>query len=184
MLSSFHPFSSSADPIYLQYVHVHLLAFTNSFTVARTLHNLSTSLLEGHIRTLVASLPPPQNSTSTAPITLTITFPTTHSRVVITQPPPSRSWWEKLTGPKIVSKNYEVLESVWPFATTPADGGTSGLTREFAMMSEGEWWECWRPAIRNSVLKGMTGWVGIEEWVEAAMGVEVPVKGKGKGRDW
>lgn len=43
-----------------------------------------------------------------------------------------------------------------------------------------EWWREWQFAIWNAVLGGKKGWVTVEDWIEAKMGV----REKERGRDW
>jgi hypothetical protein len=162
---SFQPTSQSNNP-------------PSSFTLTRTPQHLDTSYISGQIRNLVASTPTPYTGT------LSITFPSTHSTLVIAKTAPPKNWFEKLVGPKLKSREYKPVESVWPFATAPP--GTSaamgmGMGRECAVQNEGEWWGVWEGAIRAGVVGRRKGWVGVEEWVEGAMGGSASESGKGEG---
>ncbi|KIW91505.1 uncharacterized protein Z519_07471 [Cladophialophora bantiana CBS 173.52] len=47
-----------------------------------------------------------------------------------------------------------------------------------------EWWREWQFAIRNAVLSGRRGWVTVEDWVEAKMGMREKERAKEWGGDY
>lgn len=131
--------------------------------------------MEGHIRSLVASTPYTG--------TLTVDFPIAHSKVVVRKGKDESSgsgFLGKLIlgnnkKPDLNIKRYDVVQSVWPYATAPPEG----KTRECAKLSEQGWWEVWKLPIRNSILAKKRGWVTVEDRMEAAMVLDLPVK-----KDW
>lgn len=137
--------------------------------------------MEGRIRSLVASTR--YNGT------LTVEFPVTYSKVVVRKGKDESSSGGFL-GKLITVKNkkadlnikrYDVLQSVWPYATAPA----GGKTRDCAKLSEQDWWDVWKLPIRNSILAKKRGWVTAEDRMEAAMGLDLPVrKDWGSGNEW
>jgi hypothetical protein len=46
------------------------------------------------------------------------------------------------------------------------------------------WWREWHPAVRNAVLSGRKGWVTVEDWMEAKMGVREKERLKEWGVDY
>lgn len=135
--------------------------------------------MEGCIRNLVASTH--YNGS------LTVEFPITYSKVVVRKgkdESSSSGFLGKLIPTKIKRPNlndYDVIQSVWPYATAPA----GGEPRDCAKLSEQDWWDVWKLPIRNSVLAKKRGWVTAEDGMEAAMGLDLPVrKDWGNGNEW
>jgi hypothetical protein len=58
--------------------------------------------------------------------------------------------------------------------------------RECAVQSEQEWFRIWKEPIRNAVLAKRKGYVTVEDWNDAVMGVKVSEREKGWGGhgDW
>ena len=79
-----------------------------------------------------------------------------------------------------------MIQSVWPYATSPTIGAGSSL-RECAAQSEQAWWQVWKTPIHNAVLAKKRGWVTAEDWIETTMGLAATEREKewGKGaNDW
>lgn len=166
-----------------------------SFILERTVANLDTNWLEGQIRTLIASLGYKGD--------VSVTFPITHARVIIQSPDRVNKFFTNLTtffaGGK---RRYGVVKVVWPFASCGraelleegrVDGSTSNnnhnnnnnnntratasgmMRRVCAVQSEDQWWREWSQPIRFAIAAKRTGWVTIEDKLEALM--------EGKGKD-
>ena len=73
-------------------------------------------------------------------------------------------------------KKFEVARAVWPFASTPSGDG-----REFAVLSEVEWWAQWKDAVGTAAVEGRKGWVTVEDRLECAMGGAVDAI---KAKEW
>ncbi|KAH0837239.1 hypothetical protein AYO21_08107 [Fonsecaea monophora] len=64
-----------------------------------------------------------------------------------------------------------------PTGSGPGEGSDrTGLPSLIAQ----EWWREWQFAIRNAVLSGRKGWVTVEDWMEAKMGM----REKERAREW
>lgn len=92
-------------------------------------------------------------------------------------------------------KKYDVVESPWQWRGHPAppsnaaSSATDPITlseRDFkvgianARSLAEEFWGDWQDVVRNAVLRGHKGKVGVEEWIEAQMGK----REKARGKDW
>lgn len=93
-----------------------------------------------------------------------MTFPVTHSRVVIENSdhsPPRDS-------PRVLEKAslriYD-LQTVW-CPLDVATGASDGTTKPFME----HWWETWKPTVRHAILSKHKGLVGNEHWMDVAMG--------------
>jgi hypothetical protein len=115
-------------------------ASVKAFALDRVVVNLDGNWLEGQIRALVASM--------RYPGTLNVSFPITHSRVVVQSPDRVNKFITSVAGFFAGKRKYEVVKAVWPFATMPrgAEVGASG--RRCAVQSEETWWKEWREPIR------------------------------------
>jgi hypothetical protein len=146
---------------------------SKSLTLARTTSNLDTNYLHGQVLALLAQ--------SKYMGTVSITFPSTYSSVVIQKGTPlGQTWrsvlstaasWVTLGKAPVKPTSYNI-EVVWPFATSPSHSPAAQVAeeRKCAVQSEVEWWATWSSAVRNAVLSGRRGWVGSEDWIEAKMG--------------
>jgi len=97
--------------------------------------------LEGQIRSLVVGM--------RYPGTVAVSFPVTHSRVVVQNPDRVNKFITSVTGFFAGKRKYEVVKAVWPFATMPR-GGEPG-TRRCAVQSEEVWWREWKGSIRHGM---------------------------------
>ncbi|KAF7532211.1 hypothetical protein G7054_g8152 [Neopestalotiopsis clavispora] len=140
-----------------------------SFVLERVVGNMDTNWLEGQIRSLVAS-------TSYKGV-VTVTFPVTHSRVVIQTPDKVNKFFTSVSTLFNGRSKYEVCKAVWPFATHR--NGEPG--RRCIVQSEKTWWEEWKDPIKYGVGTKRNGWVTNEDKLECIM------ESKGKGLsivDW
>ena len=141
----------------------------NRFVVQRVVTNWDTEYLEGRIHALIASTGY-QNQ-------VTVTFPMTHSKVVVQSPDKVNKFFTNLESLFTGTNKYEVLQIVWPYASLPP--GEDG--RKYAVQSEESWWNDWKEAIRHAVLNGRKGWVTAEDRLEFLM---APDKDKGRVKVW
>lgn len=153
----------------------------NRFTLERKVTNWDIEYLEGRIRSLVAS--------TRYTGTLTVDFPITYCKVVVRKgkdDSSSSGFLGKLIPsknkkPELDIKRYDIVQSVWPYATVLR----GSKTVDYAKLSEQDWWEVWEFPIRNSILAKKRGWVTVEDRMEAAMGLDLPVKMDwGNGNEW
>lgn len=87
---------------------------------------------------------------------------------------------------------YNAVQVVWPYADSPFASSSmstsqSDSVRRCTVQSEQDWLSIWRRPIRNNILKRREGWVTVEDWKEAVMGVEFPEPKKNWGTyadDW
>uniref|UniRef100_A0A8H7KD76 Uncharacterized protein n=1 Tax=Bionectria ochroleuca TaxID=29856 RepID=A0A8H7KD76_BIOOC len=134
-----------------------------SFVLTRTVAHLDTMFIEGQLRSLISSTGYKGN--------LSITFPTTHARVVVRS---ADKVHKVVTSFKTMFKpksKYDVAQAIWPFATAPM--GTEG--RQFTVQSEESWFREWRDPIKYAIVTKRHGWVTNEDKLEVLM------EGKGKG---
>ncbi len=71
----------------------------------------------------------------------------------------------------------------------PSDASTSSHAAEpsphgLPALVAQAWWREWHFAIWNAVLSGKKGWVTVEDWIEAKMGVREKERGKEWGADY
>ncbi|RVD82581.1 uncharacterized protein DFL_007003 [Arthrobotrys flagrans] len=113
-----------------------------------------------------------------------ITFPTTHNKVKIR--PANKltelrynkavRWFCYLTFLWIITwpilffmtRNYNVVRSVWPMSAVDVNG------RRRVKMTEDQWFEYWRPAIRRAVLGRRQGKVTEQDLIELAQEAGMP----------
>ena len=112
-----------------------------------------------------------------------ISFPNTYGSVVIQKGTPlaqglrsflsTAASWVTLGKAPVRPTAYGV-ECVWPFATSASHASLAEADgergRKVAVQSEVEWWGTWAGVVRNGVLGKKKGWLGSEDWAEAAMG--------------
>lgn len=146
-------------------------AQVKAFVLDRVVVNLDTEWLEGQIRSLVAGMGYKG--------TVSVSFPVTHAKVVVQSPDKVNKFFTGLTTLFTGRRTYEVVQTVWPFASSRRDEGTVG--RVCAVQSEEQWWKEWAQPIRFAIASRRNGWVTIEDKLEAIM------EGKGEGMikvDW
>ncbi|EXJ91203.1 hypothetical protein A1O1_04312 [Capronia coronata CBS 617.96] len=170
-------------------------AENRSFTIRRSANNLPTPILEGMVRTLIAATKYRGK--------VSVEFPVHHADVTVLRQ--SGNWFTNMLQ-LYRTKRYDVVESVWDVvgtngrsagngafagegrsdagATSPLGGGEGSSTstehnRRVALIAQ-EWWREWQSAIWNAVLARRQGWVTIEDWFEARMGV----REKERTREW
>ncbi|TVY30300.1 hypothetical protein LHYA1_G001605 [Lachnellula hyalina] len=95
----------------------------------------------------------------------TVSFPLTHSRVVIHSPDKVNRFFSSVTKVFTGTKKYEVIKSIWPYADVPR--GETG--RRCAVQEEEVWFNDWKDAIRHAVLGRRRGWVTGEDRLEFLM---------------
>ena len=163
---------------------------SRTFTLTRMAPSLPRGILEGHVRTLIA--------TTKYRGKVTVEFPMLYKEVHIQRQ--AGNWFTNLLR-MTTTKNFEVVESVWGvggagfgedqlFAGEGGSGSGSGSgssanheqsdTNGRAGLVAQEWWKEWQTSIWNAVLSGRKGWVTVEDWMEAKIGI----RQGGKGRDW
>ncbi|KAJ4300429.1 hypothetical protein N0V88_003104 [Collariella sp. IMI 366227] len=134
-------------------------ASVRSFVLERVVINLDVHWLEGQVRALLVGLKYPG--------TVAVSFPVTHSRVVVQSPDRVNKFITSVTGFFAGKKKYEVVKAVWPFATMPRGAEADG--RRCAVQSEETWWKEWRDPIRYAIATKRNGWVTNEDKLEALM---------------
>lgn len=116
---------------------------------------------------------------------LTVSFPVQYADVIVSRQ--GGNWFSNLLR-LTPTKKYEVVEAVWDVAADGGFAGESGSTSDSSARERNgragliaqEWWREWQYAIYNGVLTGRKGWVTVEDWMEAKMGVRV----QERNRDW
>ncbi|KHN97847.1 uncharacterized protein MAM_04236 [Metarhizium album ARSEF 1941] len=137
-------------------------ATVKTFSLDRVVANLDVNWIEGQLRSLIATLKYRG--------AVDVTFLVTHSRVLVQSPDRVNQFFTNVTSLFSGKNKYEVIKSVWPFATTK--NGEPG--RRCIVQSEKEWWREWRDPIRYAIAQRRQGWVTVEDKLEAVM------EGKGK----
>lgn len=133
------------------------LTYKNSFALERTITNWDTSYLEGRLLSLV-------HSTAYGG-RVTVTFPLTHSRVVIKNPDKVNRFFSNVAKVFTGTRKYEVVKSVWPYADIAR--GESG--RRCTVQDEETWLRNWSDSIRHAILSKRKGWVTSEDRLEFLM---------------
>ncbi|KAF8851162.1 hypothetical protein BDZ45DRAFT_750912 [Acephala macrosclerotiorum] len=141
------------------------------FALERTVINWDTSYLEGRLLSLVSSTNYRGH--------VSITFPKTHSRVVIHSPDKVNRFFSNVTKIFTGTKKYEIIKSVWPYADVAR--GEQG--RRCAVQEEEVWFTDWKDAIRHAVLGKRRGWVTAEDRLEFLMEPKFAELG-GKPAEW
>ncbi|KAH7327858.1 hypothetical protein B0I35DRAFT_415913 [Stachybotrys elegans] len=144
-------------------------AALKTFALDRVVVNLDVAWIEGQLRGLVASL----NYRGL----VDVTFSVTHRRVIVQNPDKVNQFFTTVTSLFTGKNKYEVVKSVWPFATAPS--GEPG--RRCVVQSEEAWWKDWRDPIRFAISQKRRGWVTVEDRLETLM------EGKGhntQALDW
>jgi len=131
--------------------------------------NWDTSYLEGRLLSLI-------NSTAYRGHT-TVSFPLTHSRVIIHSPDKVNRFFSSVTKVFTGTKKYEVVKSIWPYADVPR----GELGRRCAVQEEEMWFNDWKDAIRHAVLGRRRGWVTGEDRLEFLMEPRPVEQGKPSG---
>ncbi|KAK0111486.1 hypothetical protein ONS95_001841 [Cadophora gregata] len=143
------------------------------FVLDRTVINWDTSYLEGRLLSLISSTSYRGH--------VTLSFPLTHSRVVVHSPDKVNRFFSDVTKLFTGTKKYEVVKSVWPYADI-ARGENGGVGRRCAVQEEEVWFADWRDAIRHAIVAKRKGWVTVEDRLEFLM---EPKPGEvGKPADW
>jgi hypothetical protein len=128
-----------------------------SFMLERVVANMDTNWLEGQIRSLVA--------TTEYKGVLSVTFPVTHSRVIVQSPDKVNKFFTRVSTLFNGKSKYEVIKAVWPFAT--AKNGEAN--RRCIVQSERTWWEEWKDPIKYAIATKRHGWVTNEDKLECIM---------------
>ncbi|EXJ58277.1 hypothetical protein A1O7_05702 [Cladophialophora yegresii CBS 114405] len=188
-------------------------AENRSFTLSRTCPSLPTALLEGHARNLLASTKYRGTLTVTFPVqhsSVTILrkssnwftnmlrlYPTKKYEVVSVEWALGGSTNANTGGsggnarPALQRNDTNVsvvseAEASSASSTPSGDksGPVGGSTTDAAAAVAQAWWREWHVVVRNAVLSGRRGWVTVEDWIEAKMGVREKEKVKEWGVDY
>jgi len=127
------------------------------FVLHRVVTNWDTTYLEGRLLSLMNSMSYPGR--------VIITFPLTHSRVVVRNPDKVNRFFSKVTKVFSGTKKFEVIKSVWPY--TDIERGEQG--RRVAVQDEEAWFADWKDSIRHAVTTRRQGWVTVEDRLEFMM---------------
>lgn len=127
------------------------------FVLERTVTNWDTSYLEGRLLSLISS--------TDYRGSVKITFPLTHSRVVIHSPDKVNRFFSNVAKVFTGTKKYEVVKAVWPYANVAR--GEAG--RRCAVQEEDAWFDSWKDTIRHAVVMKRNGWVTAEDRLELLM---------------
>ena len=111
------------------------------------------------------------------PFQVLVTFPMTHFKIVVQSPDKFNKFFTNVQSFFTITKKYEVVKIVWPYASLPR--GEDG--RRLAVQSEESWWNDWKDAIKHAVKSGRKGWVTVEDQLEFLM---APEKDQGKLGEW
>ncbi|KAK5280159.1 hypothetical protein LTR40_006765 [Exophiala xenobiotica] len=159
-----------------------------SFTLHRHIANLPTQLLEGMVRTLLAATKYRGK--------VVVEFPAQFASVTVQRQ--SGNWFTNILR-LYPTKKYEVVDTVWDVAAAAGRGRqqigietdidtdtevSGDSTNGRAGLIAQEWWREWQFAIWNAVVQKRQGWVTIEDWIEAKMGVRMPAPTKDWGVDY
>lgn len=161
-------------------------ADNRTFTLTRVALNLPCAILEGQVRNLIAATKYRGK--------VAVEFPLLHRTVVVQRQ--NGNWFTNLL--KITpTRSFDVVESVWTVGGVGASVGageegeglvggsgsgndSDGERNGRAGLVAQEWWKEWQGAIWNAVLAGRQGWVTVEDYMEARMGI----REKEKPREW
>lgn len=119
--------------------------------------NWDTSYLEGRLLSLIFSTSYRGH--------VTVTFPITHSRVVVRNPDKVNRFFSNVTKVFTGTKKYEIVKSVWPYA----DIERGGQGRRVAVQEEEAWFASWRDTIRHAAMVRRRGWITVEDRLESLM---------------
>ncbi|KAL9125034.1 MAG: hypothetical protein Q9217_005704 [Psora testacea] len=139
-----------------------------TFTLTRGVQGWDTELLEGRLRTLLATKLGYKG-------TVSIVFPLRYAKLVVHTPNPPGVLDHAISffssGKKQEVKNYEVVEAVWPYAKIESSGGEGGEAGQMVpvVMGEDKWFQEWRRAIAYAVCKRGKGWVTQEDRMDVAL---------------
>ena len=123
-----------------------------------------------------------------------VTFPVQHYGVIVSKKP--SNWFANMLNLH-PEKKYDVIDSPWHWRGHPPAPNSTSATIDAITLSERdfragqanarsiaeEFWGDWREVVRNAVLRGHRGKVGVEEWIEAQMGRREKERGKEWGID-
>jgi hypothetical protein len=125
-----------------------------SLTLTRTILDFDAfaSLLEGNVRTLLASLHYRGK--------VTVRFPLAYRDVVVHKKPGN---WLAGFFRLYPEQKYEVAESVWELQGVGEESGGGAKAAE-------AWWRDWEGVVREAALGKSKGNVGIEDWLAWKMG--------------
>lgn len=104
---------------------------------------------------------------------VTVTFPVTHSRVVIRSPDKVNRFFSNVTKVFTGTRKYEVVKSVWPYADVAR--GEQG--RRCAVQDEESFLQNWSDSIKHAILSKRKGWVSVEDRLEFLMEPKESEKG-------
>ncbi|KAL1960725.1 hypothetical protein VTO42DRAFT_6555 [Malbranchea cinnamomea] len=141
-------------------------AAKKTFVLTREVANWNTTLLDGRLRTLIASLRYQGR--------VKISFSSTYAHVVVLCPQNANSpLYSRVLSLVQEPKKYDVVRSVWPYANMPEEDDVDGSrTRECAVQNEREWWEDWKVCIGRAVVSRHKGWLTLDDLIDTAMGVD------------
>jgi hypothetical protein len=141
-----------------------------SFIIQREVINWNTDLIEGRIRSLLASIGYRGQ--------VHIQFPIAYAQVAVHSAPKAPRLFTNLLSSIVDTKKYDAVKVYWPYATLAPDANTSASSsRRCAVQTEGGWWKDWCDVIRFGVLAGRSGWLSLDDQIELAMN---PTAGMGE----
>ncbi|KAF3898655.1 hypothetical protein GTR04_0039 [Trichophyton interdigitale] len=153
-------------------------ATNKTFILTREVINWNTQILEGRLRTLIASL----NYQGR----VMITFPSTHSRVVVPGPKTKNSFYTQIVSLFKDPKRYDMVRSIWPYANMAGSETSDDPRRVCAVQSENKWWDEWKMVIAHAIVDGRQGWVSLDDLIELAMSPvkELKAREQGEKQEW
>jgi hypothetical protein len=147
-----------------------IFCFFFRFTLQREVINWNTQLLDGRLRSLLASLRYHGR--------LSITFPITYSKVVVQT---NDTFYSRLLSLVKDINRYEIVRSVWPYADVAGGDAQHSAERTCALQSETAWWDDWNELIACAILDKRKGWITLDDLMEYAM---MPKRDTKPAKDW
>jgi hypothetical protein len=103
-----------------------------------------------------------------------VTFPVKYAKVVVYPPKGSQSFFTTLVSPLLEKRRFEIIRSVWPYASLPPGADAAAAGRLCVAQSEETWWEEWRDVLRWAIVNKRNGWVTVDDIVEYRMAPSPP----------
>lgn len=127
------------------------------FTLERVVANLDIDWIDGQIRGLLATLKYKGS--------VDVTFAVTYNKVTVQSPDKASQFFTSAMSLFAGMRRYNVVQSVWPFASSPV--GEPG--RVCAIQTEEAWWREWRGPIGYAISQKRQGWVTVEDKLQLIM---------------
>lgn len=136
------------------------------FILQREVTNCNVELIEGRIRSLLASISYRGQ--------VHIQFPVANAQVVVHAAPKGPRIFTNILSSVVDTKKYDAVKVYWPYATLGPDVNTAGPSpRRCAVQSEEAWWKDWSEVIRFGVMAGRSGWLSLDDQIELAMNLAI-----------